>query len=105
VSGLSWLYLPRSKFLRQKKALRVLFVMFVDLRPSTLDSHHKMKHKTVKREKPAKDYPAVTHGSRVAARGRQKANRMSDAQREEYFRRGMVLIYGSGLPKKAVAGH
>jgi hypothetical protein len=53
----------------------------------------------------AKDYPSVTNGSRVAARGRQKANKMSDAQRNEYFRKGMVLIYGSGLPKKAVARH
>ena len=64
-----------------------------------------MNRKTTRREKAPKEYPATTHGSRVAARGRQKANKMSDAQREEYFRKGMVLIYGGELPKKAFAGH
>ena len=64
-----------------------------------------MSKKTPKRGKPAKDYPKVTHGSQVAARGRQKANKLSDAQREDYFRRGMVLIYGGRLPKKVLAGH
>ncbi len=64
-----------------------------------------MNRKAKKREKAVKEYPAATHGSRVAARGRKKANKMPDAQREEYFRRGMVLIYGSDLPKKAVVGH
>lgn len=54
---------------------------------------------------PAKDYPLVTHGSRVARQGRQKANKMTDAQREEHFRRGMVLIYGGQLPEETVAGH
>jgi len=79
--------------------------MFVDWRRRTSDHHLGMSKKTFSRETPTKDYPPLTHGSRVAARGRQKANKMSDAQREEYFRNGMVLIYGSGLPKKAVAGH
>jgi len=79
--------------------------MFVDPKVRTRDNYHGMKHKALAPKKPAKDYPAVTHGSRVAARGRQKANKMTDAQREEYFRRGMVLIYGSGLSKKTIAGH
>ena len=56
-----------------------------------------MTKKKSKPAKPPKEYPLVTHGSQVAARGRQKANKMTDAQRKEYFRRGMVLIYGSGL--------
>jgi hypothetical protein len=58
--------------------------------------------------RPAKssaEYPEKTNGSEVAARGRARANKMTDAQREEYFRRGMVLIYGGQLPKKTVAGH
>jgi hypothetical protein len=62
-------------------------------------------NKPAKSAKPAKDYPLVTIGSRVAARGRQKANKMTEAQRAEYFRRGMVLIYGGQLPEEAVAGH
>jgi hypothetical protein len=64
-----------------------------------------MNRQTSRVNKPAKDYPAVTHGARVAARGRRKANKMTDAQREAYFRRGMVLIYGGQFPEKAVAGH
>src|SRR5439155_22997321 len=72
--------------------------IIVDLLRSGRDNDFNMKSKSARRERSAKDYPAVTHGSQVAARGRQKANKMSDAQREEYFRRGMVLIYGSGLP-------
>ena len=78
--------------------------MFVDLRHRPGDNYLQMNRKATRREK-SKEYPAATHGSRVAARGRKKANKMSDAQREEYFRKGMVLIYGSDLPKKAVAGH
>ncbi len=54
-------------------------------------------------EKDLKDYPVSTHGSRLVARGRQKANKMTEAQREEYFRKGMVLIYGSHVPKKTLA--
>jgi hypothetical protein len=64
-----------------------------------------MIKKTSKPVKSSKDYPPVTHGSQVAARGRRKANKMTDAQREEYFRRGMVMIYGSQPSEKAVAGH
>ena len=79
--------------------------MIVDLRHRTGDNYLQMNRKATRLEKPSKEYPATTHGSRVAARGRKKANKMSDAQREEYFRKGMVLIYGSDLPKKAVAGH
>jgi hypothetical protein len=52
-----------------------------------------------------KDYPEKTKGSEAAARGRARANKMNDAQRDEFFRRGMVMIYGGQLPKKAVAGH
>ena len=79
--------------------------MAIDQRRAMTDNGSNMSGQSVKREKRNKEYPAVTHGSRVAARGRQKANKMTEAQREEYFRRGMVLIYGSGLSKKAVAGH
>jgi hypothetical protein len=61
-----------------------------------------MKKKAVG-SKRVEDYPASTHGGRVAARGRQKANKMSEAEREEYFRKGMVLIYGGDVPKKSLA--
>jgi len=77
--------------------------MFVDLNRPPWVIIYNMSRKTVRSEKKA--YPAATHGSRVAARGRKKASKLSNAQREEYFRRGMVLIYGSGLPKKTVAGY
>ena len=64
-----------------------------------------MRNKKLKPGKPAKDYPKRTHGSEVAARGRRKANKMTDAQREEYFRRGMVLIHGGQIAETTVAGH
>ena len=76
----------------------------VDHTRQTADSLD-MSKKPTKPAKSAKDYPLVTHGSRVAARGRQKANKMTTEQRAEYFRRGMVLIYGGQLPEEAVAGH
>ena len=65
----------------------------------------RMDKKPTKPAKPAKDYPLVTHGGQVAARGRRKANKMTDAQREDYFRRGMVAIYGGEHTETAVAGH
>ena len=61
-----------------------------------------MKTKSQKLTRKPIDYPATTQGSRVAARGRKKANLMTDEQHEEYFRRGMVLIYGGRLPEKTV---
>jgi len=64
-----------------------------------------MSKKPSKPAKSAKDYPLTTHGGQVAARGRRKANNMTDAQREEYFRRGMVLIYGGEDAEATVAGH
>jgi hypothetical protein len=64
-----------------------------------------MRKKTTKSAKPAKDYPLVTQGGQVAARGRRKANKMTDAQREQYFWRGMVLIYGGENAETVGAGH
>ncbi|MBI3417328.1 MAG: hypothetical protein HY043_18710 [Verrucomicrobia bacterium] len=64
-----------------------------------------MKTKSQKPARKPVNYPATTLGSRVAARGRKKANAMTEEQLEEYFRRGMVLIYGGQLPEKTVTGH
>jgi hypothetical protein len=64
-----------------------------------------MRKKPGKPAKPAANYPRITRGGQIAARGRRKANKMTDAQREEYFRRGMVLIYGGQPSETAVAGH
>jgi hypothetical protein len=48
------------------------------------------------------DYPLETKGSRVAARIRQKANKMTPAQREQCMKRAMQMYYG-GQPKEAVS--
>jgi hypothetical protein len=61
--------------------------------------------KKPRQRKIVKDYPDKTPGSEAAARLRAKANKMTDAQREEYFRRAMVLIYGGQLRKETVSGH
>ena len=51
------------------------------------------------------DYPAETEGSRIAARVRREASRLTSEQRRELFKRAMVRVYG-GQPKEATgAGH
>jgi hypothetical protein len=46
------------------------------------------------------DYPDGTEGSRLAARIRQRANKMTSSQREESLKRAMQIYYG-GQPKEA----
>ena len=46
------------------------------------------------------DYPKESEGSRMAARIRVRANKMTDAQREECLRKAMQIYYG-GQPKEA----
>ena len=64
-----------------------------------------MTDKPSKQPKKPLDYPEETYGSRVAARARRAANKMTDEERREYFRQGMVLIYGGELKEKTGAGH
>ena len=45
------------------------------------------------------DYPATTKGGEAAARARAQANRLSGAEREALFKKGMQMIYG-GIVKK-----
>ena len=40
------------------------------------------------------DYPATTKAGAAAARVRAQANRLSDAEREALFKKGMQMIYG-----------
>lgn len=47
-------------------------------------------------------YPAETSGSRLAADVRQKANRLTEEERDELFKRGMQVIYGGNGEKEAV---
>jgi hypothetical protein len=47
------------------------------------------------------DYPKETTGSKLAARARAIANKLSDEQREALFRDAMQVIYG-GAGDKAV---
>ena len=46
------------------------------------------------------DYPDETEGSRLAVRLRQRANKMTSAQREECLKKAMQIYYG-GQPKEA----
>ena len=39
-------------------------------------------------------YPEETKGSKMAAKIRKEANSLTEQQREEYFKRGMQIIYG-----------
>jgi hypothetical protein len=51
-------------------------------------------------KKKKSDYPDGTEGSRLAARIRQRANKMTSAQREECLKKAMQIYYG-GQPKEA----
>jgi len=42
------------------------------------------------------DYPDATEGSRLAARIRQRANKMTGGQREECLKKAMQIFYFSG---------
>lgn len=53
--------------------------------------------------KPVRDYPDQTAGSRLAAKVRAKANKLTDEQRADLFKRGLAMIYGAATPKKAVS--
>jgi hypothetical protein len=46
------------------------------------------------------DYPEETEGSRLAAQIRQRANKMTSAQREECLKKAMQIYYGR-QPKEA----
>jgi hypothetical protein len=51
------------------------------------------------------DYPEETAGSRLAAKARKLANKLTPEEEAEHFRRGMAIIYG-GQPKEITgAGH
>jgi hypothetical protein len=58
---------------------------------------------STKRNLPKKraDYPDQTPGSKLAAEVRKAANGLSEAQREELFKRGMQVIYGGSGDKEA----
>jgi hypothetical protein len=58
-----------------------------------------------KANKPAATEQAwPTLGTKVARETRRKMSNLTDEQRDEYFRQGMVLAYGGEL-KEAGAGH
>jgi len=39
-------------------------------------------------------YPETTEGTKIAAAVRAKANKWTDAKRQDLFQRGMQIIYG-----------
>jgi len=48
-------------------------------------------------------YPESTSGAKTAKRLRAEANKLTEPQREELFKRGMQIIYG-GTGTKKTAG-
>lgn len=62
-----------------------------------------MRRKAAKRKK--LDYPEVTEGSRIAAKIRKLASKLTPEEEAEYFRRGMAKIYGSRSKEITRAGH
>ena len=51
------------------------------------------------------DYPEETAGSRLAAKARKLASKLTAEQEAEHFRRGMTMIYGSQSKEITGAGH
>jgi hypothetical protein len=51
-------------------------------------------------------YPETTSGARAAKRLRAEANKLTERQREDLFKRGMQIIYGgTGTKEKVGSGH
>lgn len=48
------------------------------------------------------EYPDETPGSILAREGREKANGLTEQEREELFREGLALIYGGNGNKSTV---
>lgn len=62
-----------------------------------------MRPSTGKRKK--LDYPEETEGTRLAAKVRKLASKLTPEEEAEHFRRGMAKIYG-GQPKEITgSGH
>ncbi|HEY5042890.1 MAG TPA: hypothetical protein VIK53_12900 [Verrucomicrobiae bacterium] len=51
------------------------------------------------------DYPEETSGSRLAAKARKLASKLTPEEEAEHFRRGMAMIYGSQPKEITGAGH
>ena len=62
-----------------------------------------MKQPARKRKK--LDYPQETEGSRLAAKIRKLASKLTPEEEAEYFRRGMARIYGAQSKEIAGTGH
>ena len=50
-------------------------------------------------------YPESTAGSKAAKRLRAGANKLTERQREELFKRGMQIIYGGTGTKETAGTH
>lgn len=64
-----------------------------------------MTDKSSKKSTKPLDYPLDTFGTRAAAKARKLANGLTREQRQEHFRRAMVLMYGGELKETSGAGH
>ena len=51
------------------------------------------------------DYPEETSGSRLAAKARKLANKLTPEQRREHFNGAMAMIYGGQSKEITGAGH
>lgn len=54
-----------------------------------------------KDKKSAPEHPWPTLGTKLAREARRKMENLTDEQRDEYFRRAMVLMYGGELTSSA----
>jgi len=62
-----------------------------------------MRRSSAKRKKLG--YPEETEGSRLAAKARKLASKLTAEEEAEYFRRGMARIYGDRRKEVSGTGH
>jgi hypothetical protein len=59
-----------------------------------------MRVKKAKGFKKTFDCPTETPGSKIARQNREKANSMTEEERQKHFNRGMQIIYGGSYTKQ-----
>jgi hypothetical protein len=76
----------------------------MDISPESWENKEAMSKKTSHPKNTV--YPDQTAGAKTARRLRSEANKLTEQQREELFKRGMQIVYGGAGSKETVgAGH
>jgi hypothetical protein len=92
---------PDPKLARDRRARANLLGLCCDQKSDNLPQF--MRRSANKRKK--LDYPEETEGSRLAAKVRKLASKLTPEEEAEHFRRGMAKAYGDQPKEIPGAGH